>query len=68
MVPQSSLIYRLHLMPAFPASNSSREGSGSGSSQISSSACLPCTAPGLCLILRQALHGIYCRLISAGIR
>ena len=38
-------------MPASSASSSSREGSGSGGSQISSSASLPCTAPGLCRIL-----------------
>ena len=41
-------------MPSSPASNSRREGSGSGGSQISSSAFLPCTASGLCLILQHA--------------
>ena len=43
----------LHLMPASLASSSRREGSGSGGSQTSSSACLPCTAPGLCLTLHM---------------
>ena len=41
-------------MPLSPASNSRQEGSGAGGSQISSSASLPCTAPGLCLILQHA--------------
>ena len=43
-------------MPASPATSSSREGSGTGGSQISSSASLPWTAPGLCLSLHDEMH------------